>query len=212
MLAVLRFTLLSFRNVLVFLLAAALSVALLTVMPMVQYIGMTGNMPGTKEKTFQVAPISQTLPPKKRPKPKTEKPKPMQNNSSQTPKSMARSTLSMDLGVGGGTGGVDIGGVGSGDGGQMVYEEGETDEDAIPVRQVAPRYPDEARKAGVGGVVRVLITVQEDGSVGDIRFLETPGDYGFDKSVREALAQWKFQPARVGGVPVKQKMEQPFQF
>jgi len=199
------------RTIIAWTLAAVVSILLLTIMPAVQYMGMT-NLVEPDKKTFQVAPLSQTMPDKKKPKPRESKAQTRPQNTSQGPKSMARSTLSMDLGVGGGSGGVAIGGAGGDGGGQMVYAEGETDDDAVPIRQAAPRYPEEARKAGVSGVVRVLLTVNEDGSVGDIRFLETPGDYGFEAVIREALAQWRFQPAKMGGIPVKQKMEQPFQF
>jgi len=190
--------------------AISLSVALLTIMPIVQYLGMHG-LTVSEKKVYAVAPLAQTLPAKKRPRPKPDKPKPASQTPNQGPKSLGRSTLAMDLGIGGSGTGVAIGGAEAA-GGQMVYAEGETDEDAVPLRQVAPRYPEEARKAGVSGLVRVLITIQEDGSVGEVRFLETPGDYGFETVVREALAQWRFQPAQVGGVPVRQKMEQPFQF
>lgn len=208
---VIQFVLGSARNIMGWTVAIVVSALLLTIMPMVQYMGMHGLVVPEKQ-TFQVAPLSQTMSEKKKAKPRENKTKPLAQKSAQGPKSMARSTLSMDLGVGGGTGGVAIGSGGSGGDGQMVYAEGETDEDAMPLRQVAPHYPEEARKAGVSGLVRVLITIQEDGTVGDIRFLETPGDYGFESVVREALAQWRFQPAQMGGIPVKQKMEQPFQF
>lgn len=209
MLLVLRSLWISFRTVFIFVFAVILSVGLLTIMPMVQWVALNG-LQFQEKKTFQVTPMAQAIPNKPKTPPRENKPKPRAPSTPQGPKAMARSTLSMDLGVGG-SGGVAIGGVDAA-GGQMVYAEGETDQDAIPLRQVAPEYPEEARKAGVSGLVRVLITIQEDGSVGDIRFLETPGNYGFEKVIREALTQWRFEPAQVGGVPVKQKMEQPFQF
>lgn len=78
---------------------------------------------------------------------------------------------------------------------------------------VPPKYPDKARKYGVTGRVRTLLTIGVDGSVTDIQFLEIPdGDYGFREAVTEAVQKWRFEPAKAGGVPVPAKMEQPFQF
>ncbi len=89
---------------------------------------------------------------------------------------------------------------------------GSPDQDARPLVQAPPGYPEKARKYGIRGLVRVVLTVGLDGSVKSVEFLETPGDYGFEEAVREALSKWRYEPAMAGGVPVEQRIEQPFQF
>jgi periplasmic protein TonB len=79
----------------------------------------------------------------------------------------------------------------------------------------APTRPKKAEAAGVSGIVRVVLILREDGKVEVDQFLEVPGgggNYGFEEAVREAVATWRFQPAKVGGVSVRIKREQPFKF
>lgn len=190
--------------------ALVVSAALFLILPVIQYQNM--HQVPLQEKKYEVVRVETIIPPpKSRPKPK---PKPAQKpkvNQNRAPKSMARSRLSMDLAVGNGGGGVAIGGGAAADE-QMSYQEGETDMDATPMRQIPPKYPEEARKAGVAGMVRCLLTIDENGEVARIDFLETPGDYGFEREIRKAVSQWKYKPAEMDGVPVRQKIEQPFQF
>lgn len=146
--------------------------------------------------------------PKEREEPKTERKKAVEPG-----KSIARQRFVMDLGPGGGSGAaVAGGGVSDGDLKQVSYAEGETDEDAKPLIQVAPKKPKKAEAAGAGGLVRCVLTVGEDGRVAEVRFLEVPGNYGFEDAVREAVREWRYKPAMVSGVAVRQKIEQPFRF
>lgn len=186
-----------------------MSTALFLVLPIMQYQNLGADLP-KNNRVHQVAMEVPMPERKKRPPPERKQEKPKPRTEAQAPKQIARQRLSMDLGVGGG-GGVALAGSGSGEE-QLVYEEGETDMDATPVRQVAPKYPEEARRAGVSGEVRALLTIDEQGNVVDVRILETPGDYGFDRAVREAVSQWKYRPAEVNGIAVRQKVEQPFRF
>jgi protein TonB len=187
--------------------------ALFVILPVLQFMNLHEPVIGVK--TFQVANIQEVIPqrePKAKP-PETKNnllAKPQPNDA---PKAMSRSRFSMDLAVGGGSGGgVAIGGRAGGDGAPQAYQEGETDADASPVRVVPPAYPEEARKAGVAGTVRCLLTIDENGSVVEVKILESPGEYGFEASIREAVAKWRYKPAEVNGIPVRQKIEQPFQF
>ena len=73
--------------------------------------------------------------------------------------------------------------------------------------------PKEAEKAGVRGLVRCILTIGEDGSVVDVEILEVPGkNLGFEEAVREAARKARFKPAMVGGIPVRQRFEQGYQF
>lgn len=66
-----------------------------------------------------------------------------------------------------------------------------------------PEYPPTARRLGQEGTVVLLIFVQPDGKVGDVKVHKSSG---FDKldeaAVREAKRSWRFIPAKEGGNPV----------
>jgi protein TonB len=149
---------------------------------------------------------------------KKEKPKPQESKKSlerkavEPGKSVSRQRFVMDLGPGGGSDAGSGAAVAQGDLQQASYEEGETDEDAKALSQSPPKKPKKAETAGAGGLVRCVLTVGEDGRVVDIRFLEVPGNYGYEDAVREAVRDWRYKPAMVGGVPVRQRIEQPFKF
>ena len=59
-------------------------------------------------------------------------------------------------------------------------------------------YPEEARKAEIEGVVRVRLTVDDDGSVALIKLIEDPG-HGFGAAARKLARLYRFKPARVNG-------------
>jgi TonB family protein len=202
-----------------FLTAAALAGSLLvnaglfSFLPLMGYWGAHKGQ-GLAGKTGEAHRISMPAMPRKKEKPKErEQRKPAGKKSVDPGKSVARQRFVMDLGPGGGSGaGVAAGGMGAGNLQQVSYAEGETDEDARPISQTAPRKPRKAEAAGAGGLVRCLITVGEDGRVADVQFLEVPGNHGFEEAVREALKDWRYRPAMVSGVAVRQKIEQPFRF
>jgi protein TonB len=66
-----------------------------------------------------------------------------------------------------------------------------------------PEYPPTARRLGQEGTVVLLIYVQPDGKVGDVKVHKSSG---FDKldeaAVREAKRSWRFIPAKEGANPV----------
>lgn len=62
-------------------------------------------------------------------------------------------------------------------------------------------YPEEAKRAGVEGTVRLRITVDFEGHVTEVKILNGPG-YGLDEAAREALKRFKFKPAMKAGEAV----------
>lgn len=63
-----------------------------------------------------------------------------------------------------------------------------------------PEYPEEARKAGVEGLVEVRIAISEDGAVSVI---EVPrGQEPFVAAVLAKVPAWRFRPASLDGQPV----------
>jgi TonB family protein len=69
------------------------------------------------------------------------------------------------------------------------------------VSRVTPAYPQMARNAGVSGLVRIKIVVDEAGSVAGIVWAEGP--MLLRQAAQDALRQWKFQPTVIDGKAVK---------
>lgn len=66
-------------------------------------------------------------------------------------------------------------------------------------------YPPEALRAGVSGWVELEFTVGEDGRVRDVMVLAAKPRGVFERSAREAVAKWRFQPRAVNGQAVAQR-------
>jgi TonB family protein len=68
-----------------------------------------------------------------------------------------------------------------------------------------PTYPKDARKKGLEGSPVVEIWIGEKGEVVEVALLESAGA-ALDTALLEAVARWRFSPARVRGVPVSVRM------
>ncbi len=78
---------------------------------------------------------------------------------------------------------------------------------------IGPKYPQQLRDARVDGVVLAQFVVDTTGRVDMNTFKALKSDHElFTDAVRTALVDMQFQPALVGGRPVKQLVQQPFQF
>ncbi len=78
---------------------------------------------------------------------------------------------------------------------------------------VAPRYPRFPDGARVPGTVVLEVTVEEDGSVGEIVVKSvTPIARGFEAAAQEAVRQWKYRPGTLDGVPVRTKVTVELEF
>jgi protein TonB len=67
-------------------------------------------------------------------------------------------------------------------------------------RDVRPVYPDEARSAGVQGVVILETLIDESGQVIWTQVLRSIPM--LDQAAREAVQQWQFTPTLLNGEPV----------
>jgi len=65
------------------------------------------------------------------------------------------------------------------------------------IKQVAPVYPEEARKAGVEGVVILEAKADEQGNVVDARILRSVDP--LDNAALAAVRQWKYEPLVIAG-------------
>ncbi|MFP4522451.1 MAG: energy transducer TonB, partial [Fibrobacterota bacterium] len=107
-----------------------------------------------------------------------------------------------DLGVAGGEGAA----IQSQDLQAVVFEEGETDEDVIPVFTPPISYPGKARDMGIEGTLEIVFVVTEEGKVGSVDIVRSPHQ-SFDREARKTIARWKFKPAKNDGVPVKVRVK-----
>lgn len=87
----------------------------------------------------------------------------------------------------------------------------QTKEPPVPVRTVAPDYPEELRRDGVSGVVTVKCIIDEKGNVTEPE-VEKSSNGAFDKPALAALKKWKFKPAKQDGAPVSVKVSIPIKF
>lgn len=84
-------------------------------------------------------------------------------------------------------------------------------EPPVPVRTVAPEYPDELRREGVSGLVMVKCSIDEQGNVTET-LIEKSSNAAFEKPAVAAVKKWKFKPAKQDGNPVAIKVSIPIKF
>lgn len=75
-----------------------------------------------------------------------------------------------------------------------------------------PPYPESARKRDVQGNVLLLIRVQVDGTVGEVKVRRSSGDTSLDSAASNGARMWTFVPARRGPNPVEAWVEVPVEF
>ncbi|MDE3256874.1 MAG: M56 family metallopeptidase [Gemmatimonadota bacterium] len=80
----------------------------------------------------------------------------------------------------------------------------------VDLRTVQPVYPDHARESGLTGNVFLKFKINVDGSVSDAEVLK--GDEVFRQSAIDAVNQFRFKPAEIGGKPVPVWMSQRVSF
>ena len=85
---------------------------------------------------------------------------------------------------------------------------------AIPRQKGNPKppYPEVARRRGYEGQVRLKVEVLASGGVGSITVQESSGYEILDRSALKTVQDWRFIPARFGGIPVKSTVIVPVTF
>jgi TonB family protein len=68
----------------------------------------------------------------------------------------------------------------------------------IVTKRVAPRYPSNARRAGVDGTVVLRGIVGTDGRIREVEILKDL-PYGLGEAARDAVRRWRFRPAEYAG-------------
>jgi protein TonB len=90
--------------------------------------------------------------------------------------------------------------------GDFVYVE----ELPEPIERPKPVHPEAARRAGVVGTVTVQALVLRDGSVGDVRVIQSIPM--LDQAAVDCVRRWRFKPALAGGQPVAVWVGIPIRF
>ncbi len=72
-------------------------------------------------------------------------------------------------------------------------------------------YPEEAKRLGIEGKVRLLITIEKDGTVSTVKVLKGLG-YGLDEVAKAAIGECEFDPAYKDGEPVAIKVPYTYTF
>ena|SRR5207244_3516449 len=67
--------------------------------------------------------------------------------------------------------------------------------------RVEPRYPEEARRARISGIVILQAFIDKTGAVRDVHVLK-PLPNGLSEAAADAVREWRFQPATRKGQPV----------
>ena len=74
-----------------------------------------------------------------------------------------------------------------------------------------PAMPDSLRKRGIYGTVALYATIGTDGALSDIVALESP-DAELEQVCRANLQQWRYDPMKLDGVPVRSTTLVVFEF
>ena len=69
-----------------------------------------------------------------------------------------------------------------------------------------PGFSEQARKAGVEGVILLKVTVDASGDVADVKVVKGLGS-GLDEKAIEAVRTWKFKPGTEDGTPVRSEID-----
>lgn len=75
-----------------------------------------------------------------------------------------------------------------------------------------PDYPAEARRQGWTGTVLLSVQVGPDGTARDVRLARSSGHDVLDRAARNAVFNWRFDPATRNGRPVGSRVEVPIRF
>lgn len=76
------------------------------------------------------------------------------------------------------------------------------DQEYFPLYRVAPGYPMEALRQGVQGYVEFEFTVDDTGTVRDVRTVKLVGHQAFEAAAKSAITQFRYAPRFVDGQPV----------
>jgi protein TonB len=75
-----------------------------------------------------------------------------------------------------------------------------------------PIYPRIARESGWEGTVIVRTLIDTRGAPSQVKIRKSCGHASLDQAAENAVANWKFQPARDGNIPITKWVDIPIKF
>jgi TonB family protein len=84
--------------------------------------------------------------------------------------------------------------------------------DAKQLKVVNPVYPSMAKRKGIEIEIEVNFTIDVDGQIKDINFARQNKVNYFKSSIRSAIKQWRFSPAKLNNRPIQSNMSKIFSF
>ena len=90
-----------------------------------------------------------------------------------------------------------------------------TRKDIVPPKELgrpAVQYPPASQNEGEEGTVTLLLAVQTDGSISDIRIARSSGYRRLDTAAQKALRNIKLQPATCHGKPIAVRIHKSITF
>ena len=97
-------------------------------------------------------------------------------------------------------------------GNEGPFSEGDLDAPLSVLVRIPPVYPLRARRRGIEGWVRLSFVVNTSGNVVQVQILEAEPAGVFEKSVRQCVTRWRFEPGTIDGMPVRARMGTTIQF
>jgi protein TonB len=91
---------------------------------------------------------------------------------------------------------------------RQVFSRNEVDQRPMVVSRATPRLSDQKVKQMATPRVGLLLVVNTDGSVGDVRVMRSSGEEDFDQTMVDSVREWKFSPAIRKGRKVRCWVEQ----
>lgn len=83
---------------------------------------------------------------------------------------------------------------------------------ARPLRNPHPVYPADAVRDRLQGLVILRVTISSEGTVTAVTIAESSGHRQFDRAARDAVLQWRFEPATRAGQAVEWTARLPIRF
>ncbi|MFM1871322.1 MAG: hypothetical protein RL398_744 [Planctomycetota bacterium] len=194
--------------------AVALTAVFFFVLPLTQAIGAVRE----DDLLLREVDVANLPPPPPPPEPQQqeeEKPEtPPELSEAPQPLDLSTLELALNPGMGGGLGGdfaikLDAIADRAGDVDQ-IFSLSDLDQKPRAIVQTSPQITPQMRKKG-GATVYVLFTVNELGRV-ESPIVQTPGDPMFDNAAMAAVKQWRFEPGKRKGQPVRFRVRQPITF
>jgi protein TonB len=84
--------------------------------------------------------------------------------------------------------------------------------DAAYLRNPPPDYPAHAKRRGMEGTVMLEVLVSGEGAARQVMVAQSSGHALLDESAKDAVARWKFVPARRAGAAVEARVIVPVEF